>query len=90
MDARTLKSFVNKAVSENVTLLASDEHPAYTYIDPAQNERPIASSHMGAANYVRGDVHTNNIENFWSLPETRRSWAPTIPREQGLSAALPE
>ena len=34
MDARTLKSFVNKAVSDNVTLLASDENPAYTYIDP--------------------------------------------------------
>ena len=66
MDARTLKSFVNKTVSESVTLLASDEHPAYTYVDPHKMEVHRVVKH-GRGEYVRGDVHTNNIENFWSL-----------------------
>jgi len=66
MDARTLKSFVNKTVSDSVTLLASDENPAYTYIDPHKMEVHRVVKH-GRGEYVRGDVHTNNIENFWSL-----------------------
>jgi hypothetical protein len=66
MDARTLKSFVNRSVSENVTLVASDENPAYTYIDPHKMSVHRVVKH-GAGEYVRGDVHTNNIENFSSL-----------------------
>ncbi len=66
MDARTLKSFVKKSVSENVTLVASDENPAYTYIDPHKMEVHRVVKH-GRGEYLRGDVHTNNIENFWSL-----------------------
>jgi len=66
MDARTLKSFVNRTVSDRVTLLATDEHPAYTYIDPHKmNVHRVVTHSKGE--YVRGEVHTNNIESFWSL-----------------------
>jgi len=66
MDARTLKSFVNKTVGEKVSLIATDENPSYTYIDPHKmNVHRVVNHSRGE--YVRGQVHTNNIENFWSL-----------------------
>jgi hypothetical protein len=66
MDARTLKSFVNLTVSDKVSLVATDENPAYTYIDHHKGNvhRVVTHSH---GEYVRGDVHTNTIEGFWSL-----------------------
>ena len=66
MDARTLKSFVNRTVGDKVTLLATDEHPAYQYVDPHKMNVHRVVAH-GRGEYVRGSVHTNNIENFWSL-----------------------
>jgi transposase-like protein len=66
MDARTLKGFVNRTVGEKVTLIATDENQAYTYIDPHKmNVHRVVNHTRGE--YVRGSVHTNNIESFWSL-----------------------
>ena len=67
MDAPTLISFVNATVSENVTL----SRP--TSIRPTPTSVPHKMSvHQRReltrrGEYVRGDVHTNNIESFWSL-----------------------
>ena len=54
---------MRQAVSEKVDLLATDENPAYDYVDQRAHEKVKHS----AGEYVRGEVHTNNIESFWSL-----------------------
>lgn len=64
-DARTLNGFVRKAVSEKVDLVATDEHPGYGYLR-ASGYRHDAVTHS-AGEYVRGEVHTANIDSFWSL-----------------------
>ena len=64
-DAATLNRFVRKAVSDKVDLVATDEHGGYGYLE-ALGYRHESVSHS-AGEYVRGEVHTNNLENFWSL-----------------------
>ncbi len=64
-DAATLSGFVRKVVdSEKVDLVATDEKQEYNYVD--RNLKHEAVRHS-AGEYVRGNVHTNNIESFWSL-----------------------
>ena len=64
-DAATLNRFVRKAVSDKVDLVATDEHGGYGYLE-ALGYRHESVSHS-AGEYVRGEVRTNNLENFWSL-----------------------
>jgi transposase-like protein len=60
----TLNDFVKATVSTDVTLLATDEHPAYGKLGTAYPHQFVRHNEK---TYVRGNVHTNNIENFWSL-----------------------
>jgi transposase-like protein len=60
----TLDGFIRKTVSSEVSLLATDEHPAYGRLDRLYPHQII--QHRDNV-YVRGEVHTNNIESFWSL-----------------------
>jgi ISXO2-like transposase domain len=62
-DRATLNRFIKEAVFHKVSLLATDEHPAYGQIA----EYPHEIIRHDAGVYVRGNVHTNNIESFWSL-----------------------
>jgi hypothetical protein len=64
-DTETLTKFVRKTVSGRVDLLATDEHSGYRYLKwaPYPHE-PISHS---TGEYVRGKVHTQTIESFWSL-----------------------
>jgi transposase-like protein len=55
---------VRQTVNEKVDLIATDEHSGYRYIKWVMPHETI--SH-GAGEYVRGNVHTQNIESFWSL-----------------------
>jgi len=64
-DAKTLSRFVRKAVSDKVDLVATDEHRGYAHLDAMGFQHEMVSHGMGE--YVRGNVHTNNIESFWSL-----------------------
>ena len=64
-DARTLNSFVCKAVSDKVDLVATDEYGGYNYL-PAHGYKHETVAHS-AGEYVRGNVHTNNIESFWAF-----------------------
>ncbi len=64
-DAKTLNRFVRKAVSDKVDLVATDEHGGYHYLDALGYKHGVVSHSAGE--YVRGEVHTNNIESFWSL-----------------------
>jgi len=64
-DIQTLNGFVREAVSDKVDLVATDEHSGYSYLS-AQGFKHGVVRHS-THEYVRGKVHTNNIENFWSL-----------------------
>ncbi len=63
-DAPTIAGFVQKIVSDKVDLVATDENPAYNYV---RKGMPHETVHHGKGQFVRGNVHTNNIESFWSL-----------------------
>jgi transposase-like protein len=63
-DARTLGGFVRKAVSDKVSLVATDEKQEYNYLGRGIRHEAVKHS-MGE--YVRGEIHTNNIDSFWSL-----------------------
>lgn len=65
MDARTLGSFARRATDEKVSLVMTDENPAYSYAFGRGMRHETV--HHGRSEYVRGSVHTNNIESFWSL-----------------------
>jgi transposase-like protein len=56
--------FVNEAVSNKVSLLATDAWPGYSdYL----SKYPHAKVDHHAKQYVIGAVHTNTIEGFWSI-----------------------
>jgi len=64
-DIQTLSSFVRKTVSDKVELVATDEHSGYHYLNALGYKHEAISHSEGE--YVRGKVHTNNIESFWAL-----------------------
>jgi transposase-like protein len=63
-DTETLDRFVREAVSQNVRLIATDEHSGYRLLDEDFNHGVVTHS---KGEYVVGAIHTNTIENFWSL-----------------------
>jgi len=64
-DTATLDRFVRKAVSDRVSLVATDEHSGYRYLKAAGYRHKVVSH--GTGEYVRGEVHTQNLESFWAL-----------------------
>jgi transposase-like protein len=64
-DARTLNGFVRKAISNKVDLVATDEVLAYSSLN--KMGYPHKSVTHSAGEYVRGEVHTANLDSFWSL-----------------------
>jgi IS1 family transposase len=64
-DRLTLMNFARETASSNVSLVVTDEHPGYARLrDHFPRHEVVKHS---ALEYVRGEVHTNSIENFWSL-----------------------
>jgi len=63
-DRARMMSFVRKAVSERVSLVVTDEHKGYDTIGERVRHEVIEHE---SEQYVRGEVHTQNIESFWSL-----------------------
>lgn len=57
------EAFVREAVSNKVSLLATDESRVYSGLTDYPHERV----HHAAKQYVVGAVHTNTIEGFWSI-----------------------
>ena len=57
--------FVRKVVSDKVDLVATDEFAGYHYLN-ALGYQHEAVNHS-AGEYVRGEVHTANIDSFWAL-----------------------
>ena len=60
----TMSRFVRQMVSEKVDLVATDEGAGYQKLRQAF---PHDTVDHKAHEYVRGEVHTNNIESFWAL-----------------------
>jgi transposase-like protein len=63
-DTATLDGFVRQAVDKQVSLIATDEHSGYRLLDQDYNHKSVRH---GAGQYVHGNVHTSNIDSFWSL-----------------------
>jgi transposase-like protein len=63
-DTATLDAFVRMAVSEKVSLIATDEHSGYRFLGDTFPHDFVRHS---SGRYVDGVVHTNTIDGFWSL-----------------------
>ncbi len=64
-DRDTLTGSVREAVSNKVSLLATDDLRAYDTLDQEYPQRAFVRH--TAHEYVVGAVHTNTIEGFWSI-----------------------
>jgi transposase-like protein len=65
VDARTLEGFVREVVSNRVSLVATDEYVGYKNLNRAGFRHETVSHSQGE--YVRGEVHTANLDSFWAL-----------------------
>ena len=63
-DRHTLSNFVRHTVNENVSLVATDEHTGYARLN---RQFPHQTVNHAKGEYVRGNVHTANLDSFWSL-----------------------
>ncbi len=63
-DRITMSQFVRKAVGDQVSLVATDEHTGYARL---KRHFPHQTVNHAAGEYVRGNVHTANLDSFWSL-----------------------
>ena len=64
-DVSTFDKFVRQAVDSKVDLIATDENASYRLL--GKSFRRHETVRHVRNEYVRGEVHTNNIESFWSL-----------------------
>lgn len=64
-DTDALTGFVNKVVSSKVELVATDDHRGYDAIEVYGRRHGVVNHSEGE--YVRGEIHTQNIESFWAL-----------------------
>src|ERR1051325_5255440 len=60
---KVLTSKIKDYVSEEVRLVVTDEAPAYKNLKGYAH----GTVHHTSLEFVRGEVHTNTVENFWSL-----------------------
>jgi transposase len=60
---KTLQDFAHEFILPESTVF-TDEHPSYTGLDKKYTHHRIQHA---AGVYVRGNVHTQTIEGFWSL-----------------------
>lgn len=68
VSAKGLEKFVSKFVDTASSLLITDEFSGYGRI--GRKMRHVTINHSVA--YADGEIHTNNIEGFWSL--VKRAW----------------
>lgn len=64
-DRQTLHDFIRNNSDARVRRIITDEWPAYRGI--ADKDTSHESVNHSAAEWVRGDVHTNTVEGVWSL-----------------------
>ena len=64
-DRNTLHKFIHSHTAPDTEAIYTDEWPAYKGIADADTRHETVNHK--AEEWVRGDVHTNSIENIWSL-----------------------
>ena len=64
-DRETLHGFIRENVAGDTEAIYTDEWPAYRGVADEDTKHDTVKHRTGE--YVRGDVHTNSIENVWSL-----------------------
>ena len=64
-DRKTLHDFIHSNTAPDTKAIYTDEWPAYNGIGD-ENTKHETVNHS-ANEWVRGDVHTNSVENVWSL-----------------------
>jgi len=64
VNMNTMGHFVRQTVSDKVSLVATDEHSGYLGLAPDYIHESVRH---GQGEYVRGLVHTQTIDSFWSL-----------------------
>ena len=68
IDDRTrevLHEFIKKYVADNAEAIYTDDWPAYNGIADANTKHETVNHSQ--EEWVRGDIHTNYVENIWSL-----------------------
>jgi hypothetical protein len=71
-DTPTLDKFVRRVVDKDkVDLIATDEHSGYRLLREGPDALPHEVVTHSTGEYVQGIVHTQNLENFWSLLKKR-------------------
>jgi len=67
-EMRTMEKFVQRTVSEKVSLLSTDEHPNYRRMRVLGYRHRTVNHSYGeySKNTVHGVVHTANLDSFWS------------------------
>ena len=63
VSARTLEPIMLQHIDTERTMLMTDDWPAYRRISGHMPHNVIRHS----SEYVRGEIHTNGIENYWSV-----------------------
>ncbi len=61
----SLHAFINQHVDDKAERIITDEWPSYRGI--ADHDTSHETVNHSAREYVRGDIHTNTVENIWSL-----------------------
>lgn len=64
-DKKTLFAFIKGHTHPKTKLIITDENPTYRGI--GDHDTKHETVHHQRKEYVRGDIHTNSIENVWSL-----------------------
>jgi transposase-like protein/IS1 family transposase len=64
-DKETLHKFIHSRTEPDTKAIYTDEWPAYKGI--ADKDTKHETVNHSAEEWVRGDVHTNSVENVWSL-----------------------
>jgi transposase-like protein len=64
-DRRTLHNFIKAALAGDTACVMTDTWPACQGIEDENTKHETVNHHLGE--YVRGEAHTNSVENVWSL-----------------------
>jgi transposase-like protein len=65
LDRKTLHAFINGHIHPTTQLIVTDDNSAYSGIADHDTRHEVVNHRL--KEYVRGDIHTNTIENVWSL-----------------------
>lgn len=63
--AKAFHGFIRDSVDDDAEAIYTDQHQSYMGIDDSNTRHETVNHNLDE--WVRGDVHTNTVENVWSL-----------------------